>query len=84
MNRKPLQNIKDALLKDSPNIEYALGILDTLMDSLPDDTPVPVPKGLLVGADMSDPTGATGTLPNPIPGSRIEEIMRLSAESTEK
>ena len=37
MNRKSLQKIKEALLKESPNIEYALGILDTLMDSLPEE-----------------------------------------------
>lgn len=41
MNRKSLQKIKDALLKESPNIEYALGILDTLMDSLPEGTGLP-------------------------------------------
>lgn len=37
MNRKTLQKVIDELKKDSPSLPYALGILETIIDSLPQE-----------------------------------------------
>jgi hypothetical protein len=41
MNRKTLTKVIDELKKDAPKLDYVLGILETLLESLPEE-----PKGL--------------------------------------
>lgn len=37
MNRKTLQKVLDELVKDKPDLSYARGILETILESLPND-----------------------------------------------
>lgn len=40
MNRKIIQKVIDRLTKETPDIQYALGILDTILESLPEEKTV--------------------------------------------
>lgn len=41
MNRKTLQKCITELAKDKPRLDYVSGILETLMETLPEDTTAP-------------------------------------------
>lgn len=43
MNRKLLQKVIDELAKENPKLDYIRGILETLIESLPEDKPTGIP-----------------------------------------
>jgi hypothetical protein len=55
MNRKTLQKCITELAKDKPRLDYVSGILETLMETLPEDIIAPV--------ETPAPVRQTGTKP---------------------
>ncbi len=53
MQRKTLQKVIDELGKDSPNIAYIKGILETVMDTLPEE--MPSSSVITIGRRTDDP-----------------------------
>ena len=50
MNRKLLQKVIDELLKDKPDLSYIRGIVETMLESLPDENKIdPIIKSLCDG-----------------------------------
>lgn len=85
MNRKTLQKIIDELAKESPRIPYVLGVLETLIDSLPEDK---VSTMIYGGKTMSQlnppvrnelPTIGSNELDN-VAASRIAEIKKMAGD----
>lgn len=74
MNRKVIQKIIDELNQTTPRIPYVLGILETLIESLPEDRIVAPPIAYIF--DKSLPlSSVTGTM---------DEATRLAAETAAK
>jgi hypothetical protein len=46
MNRKALQKVIDELKSDSPRLDYVLGVLETLLESLPNGVAAEVDKAV--------------------------------------
>lgn len=80
MNRKTLQKIIDELGKESPRIPYVLGVLETLIDSIPEEMPR---AGLLSTLASKVPNIApifeNNELDN-VAASRIEEIKKMAGD----
>lgn len=85
MNRKLIQKVIDAI-KDG-KLEYAMGILDTIIESLPEE-----PKGLLGLSTPIPPVHTTVTVDAPrstdegsmldaVAAATIEKIKRMSEAS---
>lgn len=84
MNRKIIQKVIDELKQDKPKIDYVLGVLETLIESLPEDTKTNtgVSTGLAIKPKVSEPVDE-GILLDAKARAAIETIKNLTAVSEE-
>lgn len=59
MNRKIIQKLIDELTKETPRLDYIRGILETLLESLPEEKPKDVNIAPMFAPPVS--TNVTGT-----------------------
>ncbi len=79
MNRKVLQKVIDELLKDNPSVPYVLGILETIIENLPEENIIPTKYNAIVPPVNSITTvDVPRDIPNPT--SRLDEIKRMAGQ----
>lgn len=79
MNRKLLQKVLDELGKETPKLDYVRGILETMMESMPEEV-----KGdrAFVPIKIETPPATEAELMDAKAKAAIANIKRLAAEST--
>lgn len=81
MNRKIIQKIIDELKKESPKIDYVLGILETVIETLPEEKSILIKKNfpMFTGENLKEMSEVD--LIDAKAKAAIEEIKRLEKVS---
>ena len=87
MNRKLIQKIIDELNKENPKLDYVRGILETVLESIPEDFPMQKLKILNIGSEKQ-PVHIAGEMSeaeimDAKARAAIENIKRITAVSEE-
>lgn len=80
MNKKILQKIIDELKKDTPSIPYVLGILETLMESLPEEAEKKIMDSALRHLAGVEPVMTSGTELDRVAANKLSEIKRMAGD----
>lgn len=74
MNRRLLQKVLDNLSQEKPDISYVRGILETIIESLPEDKMIPLFTGGTGTPNVFVSTNTVGSsYPDPIQSTNISD-----------